>query len=151
MSPLKEKWKSGDGRGFAVEIPSRLEELGRIERMAAKVARVYCLSHDELDNLAIAVTEAVGNAIVHGNGKDPAKRVRICFRIEEGFLKIDVEDEGKGFDPDSLSNPLLPENLMRESGRGIFILKSLMDRVDFNFTPGGTVVRMALRLKNLRT
>jgi serine/threonine-protein kinase RsbW len=151
MSPLKEKWKSADGRGFAVEIPSRLEELSRIERMAGKVARLYCLSEDALDNLAIAVTEAVGNAIIHGNGRDPAKRVRISFRIEDDFLKIDVADEGKGFDPGSLSNPLLPENLMKESGRGIFILKSLMDRVDFSFTPQGTVVQMALRLKNRPT
>jgi serine/threonine-protein kinase RsbW len=150
MNSLKEKWKSPDGKGFAVEIPSRLEELGRIERIAEKVARTYCLSQDELDNLAIAVTEAVGNAIIHGNRRDPAKHVRIAFGVESGFLTIDVADEGRGFDPGALSDPLLPENLMKESGRGIFILKSLMDRVDFQFTPNGTVVRMALRLKNLR-
>jgi serine/threonine-protein kinase RsbW len=151
MSPLKENWKTAEGRGFAVEIPSRLEELGRIERMAAKVARVYCLSQDELDNLAIAVTEAVGNAIIHGNHRDPSKRVRIAFRVDAEFLRIDVQDEGNGFDPGTLSNPLLPENLMKESGRGIFILKSLMDCVDFRFTPTGTVVEMALRMKNRGT
>jgi len=151
MSSLREKWKSPDGKGFAVEIPSRLEELGRIERMAEKVAAVYCLSQEELDNLAIAVTEAVGNAIIHGNGSDPEKRVRITFSVAAGFLTIEVSDEGRGFDPAVLSDPLLPENLMKESGRGIFILKSLMDRVDFQFTPEGTVVRMALRLKNRPT
>jgi serine/threonine-protein kinase RsbW len=151
MSPLKENWKTAEDRGFAVEIPSRLEELGRIERLAAKVARVYCLSQNELDNLAIAVTEAVGNAIIHGNRRDPSKRVRIAFRVDAEFLRIDVQDEGTGFDPGTLSDPLLPENLMKESGRGIFILKSLMDRVDFRFTPAGTVVEMALRLKNRGT
>lgn len=151
MNSLREKWKTPDGKGFAVEIPSRLEELGRIERMAEKVAAVYCLSQDELDNLAIAVTEAVGNAIIHGNGRDPEKRVRIAFGVAAGFLTIEVADQGRGFDPAGLSDPLLPENLMKESGRGIFILKSLMDRVDFQFTPKGTVVRMALRLKNRAT
>ncbi|MBN2201042.1 ATP-binding protein [bacterium] len=151
MNSLREKWKTPDGKGFAVEIPSRLEELGRIERMAEKVAAVYCLSQEELDNLAIAVTEAVGNAIIHGNGSDPEKRVRIAFSVAAGFLTIEVADEGRGFDPTALSDPLLPENLMKESGRGIFILKSLMDRVDFQFTPNGTVVRMALRLKNRPT
>lgn len=151
MNSLREKWKNPDGKGFAVEIPSRLEELGRIERMAEKVAAVYCLSQEELDNLAIAVTEAVGNAIIHGNGRDPEKRVRIAFSVAAGFLTIEVADEGRGFDPAGLSDPLLPENLMKESGRGIFILKSLMDRVDFQFTPKGTVVRMGLRLKNRAT
>jgi serine/threonine-protein kinase RsbW len=138
-----------NGNGICVEIPSRLEELSRVEKLAQKIAEKYCLPQDKLDNLAIAVTEAVGNAIIHGNRQNPEKTVKIAFRIDGGFLKIDVEDQGRGFNPDALSDPLLPENLMKENGRGIFILKSLMDEVHFSFSPEGTVVHMALRLRSV--
>jgi serine/threonine-protein kinase RsbW len=133
---------------ICVEIPSRLEDLSRVEKLAQKIAKTYCLSQDKLDNLAIAVTEAVGNAILHGNRQDPQKLVRIRFHLDGAYLRIEVSDQGSGFDPDALSDPLLPENLMKESGRGVFILKSLMDDVHFTFSPKGTVVHMALKLRN---
>jgi serine/threonine-protein kinase RsbW len=145
---MMRKLKIPNEKGICVEIPSRLEELSRVEKLAQKIAKTYCLDQDELDNLAIAVTEAVGNAIIHGNGRNPEKTVKISFRIDGEFLKIDVQDEGSGFDLRSLSDPLLPENMMKESGRGIFILKSLMSEVHFSFLPKGTVVHMALRLRS---
>ena len=133
---------------ICVEIPSRLEELSRVEKLAQKIAKIYCLSQDKLDNLAIAVTEAVGNAILHGNRQDPEKMVRIRIHLDGIYLRIEVSDQGSGFDPDALSDPLLPENLMKESGRGVFILKSLMDDIHFAFSPEGTVLHMALKLRN---
>ena len=136
---------------ICVEIPSRLEELSRVEKLAQKIAKIYCLSQDKLDNLAIAVTEAVGNAILHGNRQDPEKMVRIRIHLDGIYLRIEVSDQGSGFDPDALSDPLLPENLMRESGRGVFILKSLMDEIHFTFSPEGTVLHMALKLRSEAT
>jgi serine/threonine-protein kinase RsbW len=135
-------------KGIRVEIPSRLEELSRVEKLAQKIAKTYCLPPDKLDNLAIAITEAVGNAILHGNRLDPDKTVGIHFWPDGAYLRIDVEDQGGGFDPDSLSDPLLPENLMKESGRGVFILKSLMDDIRFSFSPNGTVVHMTLKVRD---
>jgi serine/threonine-protein kinase RsbW len=138
---------SDRAKEIKIEIPSRLEELSRVEKWTQRIANTYCLPSDRLDNLAIAVTEAVANAIIHGNRQDPHKKVRIHFHLDGDYLKIEVADEGAGFDPDALSDPLLPENLMKESGRGVFILKSLMDEVHFTFHPDGSVVHMALKLR----
>jgi serine/threonine-protein kinase RsbW len=133
-------------REIRVEIPSRLEELSKIERLAQTIAHKFRLSTDKVDNLAIAMTEAVGNAIVHGNGRNPGKMVRIAYWQDSDMLRIRVEDQGKGFDPEAISDPLAPENLMKEHGRGIFILRNLMDEVRFSFSSKGTVVHMAIHI-----
>jgi serine/threonine-protein kinase RsbW len=128
-------------------IPSKLEKLVQVEKYTEKIAAIASLSKDQGDNLAIAVTEAVGNAIVHGNMRDPEKKVIIHFTITQKQVTAEVKDQGSGFDPKSLSNPLKPENIMKENGRGIFILKSLMDKVSFHFSPKGTVIRMILKIR----
>ena len=151
MSSFIRKSKVPGEKAMRVEIPSRLEELSRVEKLAQKIAKTYCVPQDKLDNLAIAITEAVGNAILHGNRLDPGKTVGISFRLDGVYLRIDVEDQGPGFDPESLSDPLLPENLMKESGRGVFILKSLMDDIRFSFSPDGTVVHMAMKVRDEAT
>ena len=102
-------------------------------------------SKDQQDNLSIAVTEAVGNAIVHGNKKDINKKVHILFKLKKDQVDVRVKDEGKGFDPDTLDNPLNPENIMKENGRGIFILKALVDDVSFDFSPSGTTIKFSLK------
>ena len=128
-------------------IPSCIKELPKVERLSKKVARKMGLSEDERDNLAIAVTEAVGNAIVHGNKKNPQKKVRLVFRMGKNSVAVSVTDEGPGFDPDKLGDPLDPQNLMKESGRGLFILKTLMDKVSFSFSPDGTTITFVLQKK----
>ena len=132
---------------YNLVIPSKLEKLIEVEKVAEKVAAVSRLSKDQCNNIAIAVTEAVGNAIVHGNHKNARKNVRIHFQVTNKTITVEVQDEGKGFDPDKLSNPLKPENIMKENGRGIFILKSLMDKVSFHFSPEGTTIRMTLKIR----
>lgn len=132
---------------ICVTISSKLKELNRIEKLTEKIAKKLDFSEDQQDNLAIAVTEAVGNAIVHGNKKDPDKKVYITFQLEEDRVEVSVRDEGEGFDPNELTNPLDPQYLMKESGRGIFILKSLMDDVSFSFTNEGTTIRFMLKKK----
>lgn len=129
-------------------IFSRLEGLGRVERISKKIAREMDLSRDQQHNLAIAVTETVVNAIVHGNKRDPRKKVHIVFRVEKDRVSFSVRDEGKGFDPNQLSDPLDPENIMKENGRGIFILKKLMDEVTYSFTPEGTTVHVIMEKKD---
>lgn len=133
---------------ITVTIPSNLEELTTIEKLSNDIADKMGLSEDQHDNLSIAVTEAVGNAIVHGNKKDPKKKVRIQVEIKKDRVKIAVTDQGKGFKPDELADPLDPENLLRESGRGIFILKALMDDVSWKFTDEGTTLQFSLKKKS---
>jgi serine/threonine-protein kinase RsbW len=129
-------------------IPSRLDALGRVEQIVQEIASLMGLSKDEHDNLAIAVTEAVGNAIIHGNRKDPDKLVEVSTFVEADRVEVVVRDQGNGFNPAGLNNPLDPENLMKEHGRGIFILKNLMDEVSFDFSSSGTAVRMVLVKKD---
>lgn len=131
---------------YSVEIPSILNELVTVEKLAEKVADEHGLSDEDKDNVAIAVTEAVNNAIVHGNGGIKSKKVHVEFTVVGKELKISVMDEGGGFDPSTLGNPLAPENLLKESGRGIFILKSLMDKVNFSFSPKGTKITMIKKI-----
>ena len=123
-------------------IPSTLEKIADVELYVDKVTQKMGFSEDERDNLAIAVSEAVTNAILHGNKKDRRKKVTIRFRLSADKVTVYVKDEGEGFDPGQLKNPLDPENILKETGRGIFILKSIMDEVDFDFSKGGTEVKI---------
>jgi serine/threonine-protein kinase RsbW len=83
------------------------------------------------------------NAIKHGNAQDPERRVRIEFAIADEGLEVTVKDEGKGFDPEGVADPLQEENLLKADGRGMFFMRSFMDEVAYSFPPeGGTLVRM---------
>lgn len=142
---------SQTSKEICLTISSRLEELSKIEKLSEKIACRMALDEDEKDNLSIAVTEAVGNAIVHGNKKNPQKKVHVVFRFGRDTVRISVRDEGEGFNPNALSDPLEPDNLMKESGRGIFILKTLMDEVRYSFSPEGTTVAFVLKKKGTKT
>jgi serine/threonine-protein kinase RsbW len=132
---------------YQLVIPSALEKLADIEAMTERIAEVYHLSEDDRDNLAIAITELSNNAIIHGNRYEYHKKVIISFYHENDSIRVYIKDEGGGFDPTRVDDPLQPENLMKESGRGIFILKSLMDDVSFNITPKGTEVMILKKIK----
>jgi serine/threonine-protein kinase RsbW len=100
-------------------------------------------SREDVESVAISIIEASTNAIQHGNRYDPAKEVEVVFRREGATLVVTVRDEGKGFDPARVPDPREPDNLLAESGRGIFICRRFMDEVDFEFGPrGGTTVRL---------
>lgn len=116
--------------------------------MAEQSAQLAGLSEEERDSLAIAVTEVGNNAIIHGNKRDPDKQVHLDIAVRDGEVRVVIRDEGAGFNPEALSNPLDPENLLRESGRGVFIVRSLMDEVDFDFSKGGTEITLIKRKKS---
>jgi serine/threonine-protein kinase RsbW len=82
-------------------------------------------------DVAVSVSEVVNNAVIHGNGRDTTKTVQINLDIETDRVKISVQDEGAGFDPDALPDPVAQDNLMREVGRGLFIVRAYMDEVHF--------------------
>jgi serine/threonine-protein kinase RsbW len=132
---------------FKMTIPSSLEYIESVEKLAEKAADAMKFSEEEKDSLAIAVTEAVNNAIIHGNKLNKNKKVFISFQLENKRLLVSIIDQGKGFNPQNLSDPLAPENLLKESGRGIFILSTLMDDVRFEFRGNGTEVIMTKEKK----
>ena len=123
-----------------MEIASDPEEIQKVEAKADKLFKKAGFNEDERENISIALTEVVANAIYHGNKNNLSKKVHIEFVISSENFKIKVRDEGAGFVPDNVANPLKPENLLKDSGRGVFIIKALMDQVLFNFTSTGTEV-----------
>lgn len=95
--------------------------------------------------IELSLREALANAIIHGNGSNPAKRVTVdCLRQEDGSILIVVRDEGPGFDLKDIPNPTAPENIYRSGGRGIFLIRHFMDHVEFN--DGGREIRMKKNL-----
>jgi len=95
---------------------------------------------EAVEQANLAIIEAGTNAILHGNSNDPNKRVYFQFLLSEDKLTVAVKDEGKGFNPDGVPNPLDPENLLNTTGRGIFLMRTLMDEISYN--QNGTEVQM---------
>jgi serine/threonine-protein kinase RsbW len=124
-------------------IPSSLDYLPEVDEYVEGKLRKLGVDQDKLADIAISVTEAVTNAVVHGNKNDLKKKVQIKLKSDPSHVEITVEDQGNGFDPESIGSPIDEGNLLKEAGRGVFILKSLMDKVDFIVQPHkGTVVKM---------
>jgi serine/threonine-protein kinase RsbW len=115
-----------------IEIPSLSENIRMIESFIDNAKEKYHLNDDIYGNIMIAVTEAVNNAIKHGNQNNSSKSVSLSLALEEGVIKFCVEDEGNGFDYEHLPDPTAPENLEKPGGRGIFLMKHLADEVAFN-------------------
>lgn len=123
---------------FIIEIESDTKHLPQVEKLSEKVARFAKLNESESDDLGIVTTELVNNAIHHGNKNDPSKKVKISFLVNQQQIELRIKDQGNGFNPNKLKDPLAPENILSESGRGIFLIRALMDSLDFNFTKQGT-------------
>jgi serine/threonine-protein kinase RsbW len=123
---------------FTLEIASDTRYLSKVERLSEQVARHAQMDESDGDDLGIVTTELVNNAIHHGNKNDPSKKVIVSFTVDDKHLELRIKDQGNGFNPKTLKDPLAPENLMNESGRGIFLIRALMDSLDFEFSDSGT-------------
>ncbi|MDP6776522.1 MAG: ATP-binding protein [Candidatus Latescibacteria bacterium] len=132
-----------------LEVPSCAESLSEVVLATGTVAAELRLDEAEGEELAIAVTEAVNNAIHHGNGGVRRKPVLIRFEVEGQHLSVRVCDRGAGFDPASVPDPLLEENMLNPSGRGLLVMQSMMDKVWFQFSEDGTEVMLLKRLSRL--
>jgi serine/threonine-protein kinase RsbW len=119
-------------KNIRIEIPSLSDNIRMIESFIDNAKEKFHLNEDIYGNIMIAVTEAVNNAIRHGNKGDSSKNVSLGLTLEEGMIKFRVEDEGTGFDFHNLPDPTSPENLEKPGGRGIFLMKHLADEVDFS-------------------
>jgi serine/threonine-protein kinase RsbW len=128
-------------------IGSEFENIELVQVVLEDKLRGLVPDDDVRHWIGIAVREAVANANKHGNQRDPHKAVSVDLAVEGDELVIRVEDEGAGFDPEQVADPLAPENRLKPSGRGIFYMKSFMDHMSYSFRPGGgTVVTLRKRL-----
>lgn len=119
-------------KGETLNITSTSDNIRLVERLVEDVCDVFNVNEDNYGNILIAVTEAVNNAIYHGNNGNPDKRIKIGFESGEKNIRFSVADEGKGFDFDNLPDPTDPLNLGKPHGRGVFLMKNLADKVEFN-------------------
>ena len=114
-----------------LSIPSEFDSLNKVEVLIDNVCTKLHVNEDYYGNVLVAVTEAVNNAIVHGNKSDENKEVGIFLNQTDNNLTFTVKDEGDGFDYSSLPDPTAPENLEKPTGRGVFLMKNLSDLVVF--------------------
>jgi serine/threonine-protein kinase RsbW len=114
-----------------IRISSRAENIILVERMIEDVCDLFNISEDHYGNILIAVTEAVNNAIYHGNQANPQKNIDISFKTLPNFISFIVKDEGPGFDYSNLPDPTNPENIEKPHGRGVFLMRNLADAVSF--------------------
>lgn len=129
-----------------IQIPSLSENIRMIESFIDNSREKFNLNEDIYGNIMIAVTEAVNNAIKHGNKNESSKNVSISLSLEESLIKFKIEDEGKGFDYNNLPDPTAPENIEKPGGRGIFLMKHLSDEVEFK--EGGRIVELCFYINS---
>jgi serine/threonine-protein kinase RsbW len=131
---------------YRLSQPSDRSIIPRIESFLRSVPAIEELSPERRFNLIVATMEAVTNAIVHGNKSDREKNVEIWIDTTEDSIRVHVRDWGDGFDPELLPDPRHKENLLREGGRGVFLIRSLVDEVEFvRHQPGIEVVMTMYR------
>jgi serine/threonine-protein kinase RsbW len=139
---------TNDGaRTVRLEIASRLDMLDMVQTVLSHLAELVGFDDESTHYMTVALRESVVNAIKHGNRNDEGRRVTVDFVIDGPSLEVAVRDEGTGFDLSGVPDPVAEENLLKPDGRGIFFMRSFMDRVEYAFPPGGgTVVRMVKTL-----
>lgn len=119
------------------EFKSTRDELVQLPRLLEAFREQCAIDDTQFFNLVVAVTEAVNNAIVHGNRMDPDRTVRYSLECRPDGVHCVVEDEGEGFSPDDIADPVSPENIMMEGGRGIFLIRALMQHFHAEKTAHG--------------
>ena len=140
--------KITEARTVRLDVASRFDMLEVVQTVLAHLSSLVGFDEDATHYLSVALRESVVNAIKHGNRLDDKRRVHLVFTLSPKSLEVEVRDEGPGFDPGGVADPLAPENLLKADGRGIFFMRSFMDDVSYAFPQGGgTVVRMRKTLK----
>ena len=136
---------------LSFKLPSTMESVAEIEAAAEKLTQSAGMDEDEAFKVVMATREAAVNAVLHGNNYDPAKQVSASFENTGKSLVIVIADQGEGLDPDKLPDPLAPENLLRGTGRGIFLIRSFLDEVNFRQLHPGTELTLIKHLSPVTT
>jgi serine/threonine-protein kinase RsbW len=131
---------------YHIEIESDPNNLITVEEFVNYFAKDLGLNEEQLATLLLAVTEATTNAIIHANKCDKSKLVTVDVNVQNSKLIIKVIDEGKGFDPSQIPDPTQPENILKDSGRGMYLMKVYMDDLKYNVTPDGTETILTMNI-----
>lgn len=131
---------------YEKEIASDPDLLPELEEFIIELAIKSNLRDDKLNSLALSFSEAASNSMVHGNKLDKNKKVKITVHVTENKMTVIIKDEGKGFNINTVPDPTKPENILKDSGRGIHIMRSFLDDIQYNFTPTGTETIMEISL-----
>jgi serine/threonine-protein kinase RsbW len=123
-------------------LDSTLETVDSAEQTASRIAAETGFDEDQVMQISMAVREAAVNAVLHGNAYDPEKKVKLDFERTKSELVITIRDQGKGLDLNKIPDPLAPENLLKTSGRGIFLIRSFMDEVQISPSQSGTEIKL---------
>ena len=138
---------TGPSRGRrSFRLSSTMESVGEVEEAADQLATEAGLDEDQRFHIGMAVREAAINAVLHGNEYDPARQIDVSMENTGKDLVFVIADQGHGFDPDNVPDPLAAENLLRGTGRGIFLIRSLMDEVHFRQLHPGTELTLIKHL-----
>jgi serine/threonine-protein kinase RsbW len=137
---MKAENKQSGGSQEELIISSDFANLPKVEQFTLALCKKANLDDDQSDNMAIAITELVNNAIIHAHKQDSSKKVVVRVRYQQDRVVVAIVDEGPGFDPDEVANPTDPQNLWKQNGRGIFLVRNLIDEVEINSSPQGTEV-----------
>lgn len=130
-----------------ISIGSQFDNIDLVDVVTDAVLRHAGMDDESVERLGLAIREAVANGVQHGNKEQPEKRVAVSFVFDKEEMTIRIRDEGEGFDLAGLPDPLAPENLFKPRGRGILLMNSFMDEVEFEFDgTKGTVVKLRKRL-----
>jgi serine/threonine-protein kinase RsbW len=122
----------------SLTLGSTIESVDTVERTAQEFAERAGFDQDTIPNIVMAVREAAINAVLHGNAYNAQKHITASFETNSDALVVRIADQGPGLDPDTIPDPLAPENILRGSGRGIFLIKAFMDEVHFRQLHPGT-------------
>lgn len=136
------------GNRVSYTLDSTLESVNTAEEAAVQMAGKAGFPDEERDRISMAVREAAVNAVLHGNAYDRHKKMRISFENTADSLIIKIADEGRGLRQEDIPDPLAPENLLKQSGRGIFLMRTFMDEVQFRGLQPGTEITL---IKHLRS
>lgn len=136
------------GRKEKLTLESRPENISSIERFVEEICDYYNINDTYFGNILISLTEAFNNALIHGNNNDESRKVQVVFESKPKGLSFTVTDEGAGYDPDEVPDPLdLDIDTSTQSGRGLFLIRSLSDKVELS--NGGSTIEMFFRISGI--
>lgn len=131
---------------YKLEIKSDPNLLPDVEEFIENISTDINLDKGRLNNLLLSVNEAISNAMKHGNRFDIEKKVTITASLNQSQLRISIKDEGQGFDPDKVPDPTAPENIFKDSGRGLYIMRTCIDDMKYEFHPDGTELILIMNI-----
>lgn len=132
---------------YVKEVPSDPDLLPELEEFIIHIAELSHLGKEKFNNLVLSFSEAASNSFLHGNKLDKKKKVKITVKVNDEKMIVIIKDEGKGFNIKDVPDPTKPENILKDSGRGIHIMRSFLNDLKYNFTPTGTETILVISLK----